>query len=175
MLNVLEKLEAITTFVFDMDGVLTDGSLIILSGNEYVRTMDIKDGYALQLAVKKGYRVVVISGSESKACAERLRYLGIEDIYMKVKDKEELLAQYILHHGIGWEQILYMGDDIPDREVMRRCGVACAPADAATDILAIADYITRAPGGKGAVREVLEKVLRLQRRWVVHATDAASQ
>ncbi len=173
-MNLLEQFKQIKAFVFDMDGVLTDGSLLILPGQEFVRTMDIKDGYALQHAVKKGYHVIVISGSFSKACAERFEYLGIRNVYMKVKDKEEILAQYILAHHLHWEEVLFMGDDIPDLEVMKQVGLPCCPADAVHEIKAVSKFISSKNGGKGCVREVIEKVLRLNDDWVTVATDTAA-
>jgi 3-deoxy-D-manno-octulosonate 8-phosphate phosphatase (KDO 8-P phosphatase) len=173
-MNLLERFSQIKTFVFDMDGVLTDGSLIILPGNEYIRTMNIKDGYALQLAVKKGYNVVVISGSISKPSAERLEYLGVRNVFMKVKDKEEVLAQFLLSNHLKWEETLFMGDDIPDLEVMKLVGLAACPADAVTEIKAISTFISSINGGKGCVREVIEKVLKLKNDWVVDAKGVSA-
>ncbi len=164
-MNLLEQFKQIKTFVFDLDGVLTDGSLMILPGNEFVRTMNIKDGYAVQLAVKKGYHVLVISGSVSKPCAERLEYLGVKNVYMKVKDKEDVLAQFLLAHQLKWEETLFMGDDIPDLEVMKKVGLAACPADAVAEIKAVSKFISAVPGGKGCVREVIEKVMKLNDRW----------
>lgn len=164
-MNLLEQFKKIKTFVFDLDGVLTDGSLMILPGNEFVRTMNIKDGYAIQLAVKKGYHVIVISGSVSKPCAERLEYLGVKNVYMKVKDKEDVLAQYLLAHQLQWEETLFMGDDLPDLEVMKQVGLAACPADAVAEIKAISKFISAIPGGKGCAREVIEKVLKLNDHW----------
>ncbi len=173
-MNLLERFSQIKTFVFDMDGVLTDGSLIILPGNEYIRTMNIKDGYALQLAVKKGYNVVVISGSISKPSAERLEYLGVRNVFMKVKDKEEVLAQFLLSNHLKWEETLFMGDDIPDLEVMKLVGLAACPADAVPEVKAISTFISSINGGKGCVREVIEKVLKLKNDWVVDAKGVSA-
>lgn len=173
-MNLLERFQQINTFVFDMDGVLTDGSLIVLPGNEYVRTMNIKDGYALQLAVRKGYNVVVISGSVSKPCAERLEYLGVRNVFMKVKDKEEVLAQFLLANHLKWEETLFMGDDIPDMEVMKLVGLAACPSDAVPEIRAVSTFISTIPGGKGCVREVIEKVLKLNDDWAIDAQRVSS-
>lgn len=173
-MNLLEQFQKVKAFVFDLDGVLTDGSLIILPGQEFVRTMDIKDGYALQHAVKKGYHVVIISGSVSKPCAERLEYLGIRNVFMKVKDKEEVLAQYILANNLTWDEVLFMGDDIPDLEVMKQVGLSCCPLDAVAEIKAVSNFISTKNGGKGCVREVIEKVLKLNNDWVVSSTDTAA-
>ena len=164
-MNLIEQFKQIKTFVFDLDGVLTDGSLLILPGNEFIRTMNIKDGYAIQLAVKKGYQVVIISGSVSKPCAERLDYLGVKNVFMKVKDKEEVLAQFLLANNLKWEETLFMGDDIPDLEVMKVVGLAACPADAVPEIKAVSGFISTAGGGKGCAREVIEKVLKLNDHW----------
>lgn len=173
-MNLLQQFQQIKTFVFDMDGVLTDGSLLILANNEFVRTMDIKDGYALQHAVKKGYHVVVISGSISKPCAERFEYLGIRNVFMKVKDKEDVLAQFVLANNLKWEEVLFMGDDLPDLNVMKQVGLPCCPADAVSEIKTVSKFISLKNGGKGCVREVIEKVLRLNDDWVAASTEIAS-
>lgn len=173
-MNLLEQFKQISTFVFDLDGVLTDGSLLILNGNDFLRTMNIKDGYAIQLAVKKGYQVVVISGSVSKPCADRLEYLGVKNVFMKVKDKEEVLAQFLLVNNLKWETCLYMGDDVPDLEVMKMVGLAACPADAVPEIKSVSKFISSVNGGKGCVREVIEKVLRLNDHWMQGSTNTAS-
>lgn len=157
-----------------MDGVLTDGTLLILPDGEHARTMHIKDGYALQLAVKAGYHVVVISGSYSKPCTERLAYLGIQDVFMKVKNKEDVLAQYMLNHQLQAHEVLFMGDDIPDHAVMQLCSLPCCPADAVPEIKAIARYISPFKGGYGCVRDVIEKVMRVQKTWLADHTGIAS-
>lgn len=175
MSDVLKKFEQINTLVFDMDGVLTDGSLLIMPGGSFLRTMDIKDGYALQLAIKKGFRVLVISGSTSDACIERLNYLGIVEVFMKVPDKLAMLQNYLQVYQLSPDQVLYMGDDIPDLAAMQYAGLACAPCDAVSDVLAAADYITLAPGGKGAAREVIEKLMRLKDCWDTDAAAIASK
>lgn len=173
-MNLIEKFKQIKTFVFDLDGVLTDGSLLIFPGNEYLRTMNIKDGYAIQLAVKKGYQVAVISGSVSKPCAERLEYLGVKNVFMKIKNKEEVLAQFLLANNLKWEETLFMGDDIPDLDVMTLVGISACPADAASEIKTVSTYISAMNGGKGCVREVIEKVLRLNDDWVQSSGNTAA-
>ncbi len=173
-MSLLDQFRKIKAFVFDLDGVLTDGTLQIFPNREFIRTMDIKDGYALQLAVKKGYHMLVISGSVSKPCAERLEYLGIKHVFMKVSDKEDVLAQYVLANQLKWEEVLYMGDDLPDLNVMKLVGLACCPSDAVPEIQQIAQYISPYPGGKGCAREVIEKVLRLNNDWPVGSNEVSS-
>jgi 3-deoxy-D-manno-octulosonate 8-phosphate phosphatase (KDO 8-P phosphatase) len=164
-MNVLEKFIPVDTLVFDMDGVLTDGSLLVMPDGEWVRKMNIKDGYALQLAVRCGYRIVVITGSYSAPVEQRLYKLGISMVYQRVADKLSLLKELMLEHQLAPRQVLYIGDDIPDLEVMRYCGLSCCPANAARDILAMADYISPVNGGEGCVRDVIEKLMRVQGKW----------
>lgn len=171
-MSILDQFKQITTFVFDMDGVLTDGTVYVLDSGQY-RRMNIKDGFALQLAIKKGYRVAVISGSVSDPAVVRLQKLGIRDIFMGVKDKKAHLQTYMQQHHLQRAEVLMMGDDIPDYEVMQTVGMACAPADAAMEIRELAHYISGAPGGMGCVRDVIEKVLKLNDHWDLH-TDTAS-
>lgn len=169
-MNLLERFASITTFVFDMDGVLTDGSVWVFPGNELIRRMDIKDGYALQLAVKKGYRVAVITGSHSLPLQERLAALGVTDVFQQVGNKAEQLGAYITQHKLRKEEVLYMGDDIPDLEVMQAAGLACCPADAVTEIKNIAHYISPRSGGRGCARDVIEKVLKINGHWEADTT-----
>jgi len=164
-MNVLALFKKVKLFVFDIDGVLTDGSLLLLDNGEMARTMNIKDGYGLQLAVKKGYDVLIISGGNSLAVKTRLEKLGVKDIFLSVKNKNEILSKYISEKDYHVEQVLYMGDDVPDVLVMQTVGVACAPSDAVEEIKATAHYISPIPGGKGCVRDVIEKVLKLNDDW----------
>ena len=173
-MSLLDKFKQITTFVFDVDGVLTDGTLFVFDNGQFVRRMNIKDGFALQLAVKKGYRVAIISGGSSDAVTERLNRLGINDVFMQVTDKNKRLAEYVQQHKLSRNEVLFMGDDIPDYEVMKQVGMPCAPADAVSEIKQIATYISLAPGGQGCVRDVIEKVLKLNDHWELH-TDVASK
>ena len=164
-MNILPAFKDIRLFVLDVDGVLTDGSLILMDNGEMARKMNIKDGYALQLAVKKGYDVLVISGGSSEAVRIRLERLGIKHIHLNVKNKKELLLKYASEHNVTWPEVLYMGDDIPDYGAMLHVGLACAPADAAPEIRHIAAYISSFNGGQGCVRDVIEKVLKLNGHW----------
>ncbi len=164
-MSVLEKFKSIRTFVFDVDGVMTDGAVLVYETGEQVRRMSTRDGYSLQLAVKKGYRVVVISGGSSEGVRKRLEYLGIKDIYLQVHDKVKVLDEYAKEHDLDEKDMLYMGDDIPDYTAMLHVGLACAPADAAPEIRHMAAYISSFNGGQGCVRDVIEKVLKLNGHW----------
>ena len=165
MQNFKEKLQHIKCFIFDVDGVLTNGNLLIMPDGELLRAMNIKDGYALQLAVKKGYYVAVISGGKSEGVPKRLQKLGVTDVYMQAKNKMEIYISLKLRHGITDSQVLYMGDDIPDLEIMNVAGVPVCPADACTEVTQAAIYRSLFKGGEGCVRDVIEQVLRLHNKW----------
>ncbi len=172
-MNSLEKFKPITTFIFDVDGVLTDGTLLILNDGQMARRMNIKDGYALQLAVKKRYHVVIISGGNSEAVKERLNKLGVRNAFFSVENKKEKLMEFVTQHQLKWEQVLFMGDDIPDYVSMQMVGLACCPADAATEIKQISQYISPLNGGYGCARDVIEKVLKLNGHWDLNTSLAA--
>ena len=163
---MLTSFKNINTFVFDIDGVLTDGSLLITETGAMLRKMHVKDGYALQLAIKRGYTVIVISGGNSPESKLRLNKLGVERVYMQVEDKLKKILQLASELKLEKENILYMGDDIPDLDVMQYCGLACCPADAVAEIKRISKYISPIEGGAGCVRDVIEKVLKLQNQWL---------
>ena len=166
MTNYKERLHKINTFIFDYDGVLSDGSIITLDDGEAYRTTNVKDGYALQLARKKGYRIAIISGARADCMVHRLKSLLITDIFLGVEDKLKEFHSYIEANGITPEEVLFMGDDIPDYEIMLKAGVAACPADAAEEIRNVAHYISHAGGGKGCVRDVIEQVLKVQNHWM---------
>ena len=160
-----EYLEHITTFVFDVDGVLTDGTVSVLTNGEMLRTMNVKDGYAIKAAVDKGYNMCIISGGKNEGVRLRLEGLGIKDIYLGAKNKIEQLDDYFTKNDIKPENVLYMGDDIPDYPVMKGIGLPCCPQDAVQEIKTISKYISHKKGGKGAVRDVIEQVLKVQGKW----------
>lgn len=163
--NVQAKLRKVTTFLFDVDGVLTDGSVITLPDGDQVRRMNIKDGYALQHAVKKGYHIVIISGGTSESVRMRLNGLGIQDVYLGSKNKIKVFEEVQKKYHLKLEEILYMGDDIPDYKLMSMVGFAACPKDAANEIKAISQYISPYKGGEGCVRELIEQVLKLRGHW----------
>ncbi|QIX62138.1 3-deoxy-D-manno-octulosonate 8-phosphate phosphatase [Hymenobacter lutimineralis] len=158
-------LSAIKAFILDVDGVLTDGTLLALNSGEQARTFHIRDGYAIRHALRKGYRIVIISGRQEEGVRRRLESLDVQDIYLGVDDKMVIFNKYINLHRLDPATIAYMGDDMPDVEVMRRCGLAACPADAADDVRAISAFVASLPGGKGAVRELLEATMKQQGTW----------
>lgn len=155
----------ITTFIFDVDGVLTDGMVHPFADGEFARVFNIKDGYAIEKALKAGYHVGIISGGFEKGVKNRLEFLSIPDIYLGIKEKLPIYNQYLKEKNIDASQVLYMGDDMPDFEVMKLSGIGACPADAAIDILSIADYISPKCGGQGAVRDVIEQTMKAQNTW----------
>lgn len=165
MSNVLELFKKITTFIFDVDGVLTDGTVLVLDGGLQARRMNIKDGFALQMAIKNGYRMLVISGGNSPQVIQRLDKLGVTDVHMSVLDKKAFVADYMNKNMLPKEQVLYMGDDLPDLPVMTIVGLPCCPADAVQEIKQAVQYISHLSGGAACVRDVIEKVLKLNDQW----------
>ena len=164
-MNILAPLSTIKVFVFDIDGVLTNGQLLLQEDGSMLRSMNIKDGYALQLAVKNGYEIVVISGGKSSAAKIRLERLGLKDVFIAVENKPALLHDLVKERNWCFEELLYMGDDVPDLEVMQLCGFKACPKDAVSEVKNIADYISPVCGGQGCVRDVIEKTMKVQGKW----------
>ena len=164
-MNVLELFQPVKAFVFDVDGVLTDATVQVTEAGDMLRTMSIRDGYALQLAVKKGYNVWVISGGKSEGVRIRLNRLGITEVHLDVRNKTTVLNKLVEDSGSNFANLLYMGDDIPDYAVMQLCGLPCCPSDAVPEVKQVSKYISPLAGGKGCVREVIEKVLKLNGDW----------
>ncbi len=161
-----EYLQHITTFIFDVDGVLTDGTVLIHTDGSLLRTMNIKDGYALKTAVQQGYNVCIISGGKNEGVRKRLSNLGITDIYLGAHHKVEQLDEYMDIYDIKVENVLYMGDDIPDLPVMEMVGLPTCPQDAVAEVKEVSKYVSFKKGGKGCVRDVIEQVLKVQGKWI---------
>ncbi len=166
-MNLLELFKPIKTFVFDIDGVLAIDTMIVMPDGELIRSMNSKDGYAMQLAIKKGYNIIIITGGNSEAVKQRLIKLGVKDVFLGVHNKEKLLQEYAEQQSLLLSQMLYMGDDIPDYMAMQLVSLPCCPADAVPEIKQISKYISPFTGGYGCGRDVLEKVLKLNGHWDV--------
>lgn len=166
MSNFKEELVKIKAFVFDIDGVLSLQTINLNSFGVPSRTVNLRDGYALQLAVKKGYHVAVISGCNSREYSKRLKLLGISDIYLNSRTKTDHFISFMKKYGLNKQEVLYMGDDIPDLEVMRLSGIPVCPSDSDSEIKQIALYISDKRGGEGCVRDVIEQVMRLHNKWM---------
>ncbi len=166
MTNFKEDLARVKAFVFDIDGVLSLQTINLNAFGIPNRTVNLRDGYALQLAIKKGYHIGIITGSNSKDYQKRLKMLGIKDVYLNSRSKMEHFNDFIKKHCLNSSEVLFMGDDIPDFEVMKHAGVAVCPSDADSEIKQISSYISDKKGGEGCVRDVIEQVLRLHNKWM---------
>lgn len=160
-----QLLPKINTLIFDVDGVLTNGMVTIMPDGELIRHMNIKDGYALKAAVDKGLNVCIISGGKNEGVRTRLANLGIKDIYLGAHDKIKQYNELVKKYDLKSENILYMGDDIPDYPVMELVGLPSCPNDAAPEIQGISKYISYKKGGEGCVRDIIEQILRVQGKW----------
>ncbi len=166
MSNYKALLTGVNTFMFDYDGVMTDGRVILQHDDPPLRTANVRDGYVLQLAVKMGYNVVVISGGFSRSMDNRFDTLNIKDAFTGVKNKVEVFEKYIKEKNIDPKNVVYMGDDIPDIPVMKRVGVPVSPADAAEEVKEVSIYISDKKGGEGCVRDIIEQVMKVQGKWM---------
>jgi len=164
MRNYKELLKNITTLIFDYDGVLTDCKVYLIN-NDFARTANVRDGYAMQLARKKGYRIAIISGGKSESMELRMNALNVSDVFLGVSDKLSFFRQYLKENNIPCENVLFMGDDIPDYQVMLEAGLPVCPADAVEEIKSVSAYISHKAGGEGCARDVIEQVLKAQGNW----------
>jgi 3-deoxy-D-manno-octulosonate 8-phosphate phosphatase (KDO 8-P phosphatase) len=163
--ELFDRIKRIRAFVFGVDGVLTDGNLLLLDNGEWLRQMNAKDGYALKYASENRYRIGVISSSGSDAIVARLTALEVRNIYLNVEGKQAAYERFVLEHELHIDETLYMGDDIPDLACMKIAGLAACPADAVPEVRQAAQYVAQAAGGHGCVREVIELVMRTHETW----------
>ena len=161
----LSKLKNCKAIVMDVDGVLTDGSLIVQEDGAELRTMNSRDGYAIQLAAKKGIELCVITGGNSEGIKIRLHKLGVQSIYAGVQNKKDIFLTWLQQKNFKIEEVVYIGDDMMDIEVMKLAGIKCCPLDACNEIISICEYISPIEGGRGCVRDVIEKMLKLKGAW----------
>lgn len=166
MPEIKKLLRTVKAFAFDVDGVFTNGAVMLHPGGEFIRMMNIKDGFAVQHAVKMGYPIAIITGGFSKMVRKRFTGLGVKDIYMKSANKNAAFDSFLAKHQLVPAEVLYMGDDLPDYEVMKRSGFPVCPADAAEEIKQLSIYISHIKGGEGCVRDIIEQVMRLQGKWM---------
>ena len=164
--NYKSILKNIKTLIFDVDGVFTDNRVILFPGMEPVRTFSARDGYAIQYAMKKGLQLAIITGGKSESVLDRLQESGIEHVYTSIKNKEKKLDEFIAETNSDPENILYMGDDIPDLRVMLKVGLACCPQDAVNEVKNICNYVSPIKGGQGCVRDIIEQTLKVQGKWM---------
>jgi len=167
MSNYKLLLKQIKCLAFDVDGVFTDGQVYLFPGNEFVRSVNIKDGYAVQHCIKMGFPIAIITGGNSDEVRKRFEYLGVTDIYMRSSSKIGDYEDFRMKYGFDHSEILFMGDDLPDYEIMKLVGLPACPADAAHEIREISKYISDKKGGEGCARDVIEQVLRIHDKWLV--------
>lgn len=165
--NFKEKLARVEALVLDVDGVLTDGSIIPLLGGDFIRVYNAKDGYALSYAIKHGFHVCVISGGYGPTLVSRMERLGVKHLYTNCMDKIKALHEFCGNVGVDLRNVIYMGDDIPDLECMREVGIPVCPADAASEIVEVSCYVSQFAGGRGCVRDIVEQVLRAKGQWAL--------
>jgi len=165
-MNILVKFRDIDTLIFDVDGVFTNSNLLITESGELLRTMNTRDGYAVKKALEAGLKVAIITGGSSIGVTSRLKGLGVVDIYSGIQHKIDAFDEYILTYDLQKSRTLYMGDDLPDQEVMMQVGMPVCPSDAVSEIKAISQYVSPFKGGYGCVRDVIEKVLKLRGEWI---------
>ena len=167
-----EKLKDIRAFVFDVDGVFTDGSVYLLPGENMCRVMNVLDGYAVVKAIKNNYKIGVITGGNDEQVRHRINYLGISDYYAKSSNKRIDFEDFKLKYNLKNEEILMMGDDLPDMEIMKMAGISACPKNSVPEVKEISDYISSIEGGKGAVRDVIEQVMKVQGKWIEDNTQS---
>jgi 3-deoxy-D-manno-octulosonate 8-phosphate phosphatase (KDO 8-P phosphatase) len=165
--NYKERLAGITTFIFDVDGVFTSGEIYFHLDDVTIRSLNAKDGYALESAVKKGFRVAAITRGDSQLVKSTFAKVGVQDVFLGIMNKGKVFDEYLKTHKLANEEVLYMGDDIPDYDCVKNAGIGTSPRDAVKEIREIADYVSTFDGGKGAVRDVVEQTMRVQGKWFV--------
>lgn len=165
-MDVFEKLQKIRTMIFDVDGVFTDGTMLVDENGRLLRFMDAKDGYAVKWAVKNGYRIVIITGGDSNGVMIRFRNLGVDDVFLEAHDKVEVYNQFVKDNNIPHETVMYMGDDFLDMKLMKNVFLPACPSDACHELMEVAEFISSKGGGKGCVREIIEKVMDSQGKWI---------
>lgn len=163
--NFKEDIACVKAFVFDVDGVMTDGGIIPTPDGDFIRRYYAKDGYAMAYAIREGYKICVISGGRGEMLRRRLEMLGVERMYLNCMDKITAIKEFMSDNGLAAEEVIYMGDDIPDLECMRVVGIPVCPADACMEVIEASRYVSEYNGGYGAVRDIVEQVLRVQGRW----------
>ncbi|MBF25467.1 MAG: 3-deoxy-D-manno-octulosonate 8-phosphate phosphatase [Flavobacteriales bacterium] len=160
-----KDLKQIKAFVFDVDGVLTNGNLYVFPGGKFIRKMNAKDGYALKLAIQKGYKVGIITGGRDEEIKLRFEQLGVHEVYLNANDKLPKLIDFMKKNNLKQDQILYMGDDIPDIEVLKYAYVSCCPKNAVNEVKNICNYISSKNGGEGCVRDIIEQTMKVNKKW----------
>ena len=163
--NFKEDVEKVKAFVFDVDGVFTDGGIGVDPNGEFIRKYNVKDGFAVKTAVDKGYPVAIISGGRGRSITERFEAMGVKDIYTGTFEKLDAMKKFMSKYGLEFSDLLYMGDDIPDIEAMINVGMPVCPKDASSEVVTVSRYVSGFAGGEGCVRDIVEQVLRSHNNW----------
>jgi 3-deoxy-D-manno-octulosonate 8-phosphate phosphatase (KDO 8-P phosphatase) len=163
--NYKQRLANITTLIFDVDGVFTNGEIYFHSNGETIRSLNSKDGYAIMTAIEKGFKIAVITRGDSQIVQELFNKIGIKDVFLGVLNKGEVFDAFLINNNLSADEVVYMGDDLPDYDCVKNAGVGVCPRDAVKEIREIADYVSIYDGGKGAVREIIEQIMRIQDKW----------
>lgn len=166
LIHLFDKFGAVRAFVLDVDGVLTDNSVHVTESGEQLRRMNIRDGLGMKIALRNGFPVCIITGGRSQGVIKRLAALGVEHVYSGVEDKWPVFLQFLSTFNLKASEVCYMGDDLPDLQILKKVGLSVCPADAVSEIRTIVDYISPYIGGSGCVRDVVEKVLKTQDKWI---------
>ena len=174
MRNFKEDIALVKAFAFDVDGVFTDGSLSVGLDTDFIRTYYARDGFAVVTAIKRGYKVAIITGGRGESISRRFGLMGVEDIYLGCNEKLPAIADFMQKHNLSPEEVMYVGDDIPDVAPMKVVGMPVCPKDAAVEVKAISRYVSGFPGGRGCVRDVVEQVLRARDDWFDGTADVPS-
>jgi 3-deoxy-D-manno-octulosonate 8-phosphate phosphatase (KDO 8-P phosphatase) len=170
--NFKEDIARVEAIVLDVDGVMTDGGIIPTPDGDFIRRYNAKDGYAIASALREGFKVCVISGGRGRMLENRLTMLGVTRMYLNCMDKTQAINEFIADYNLNPEDMIYMGDDIPDLECMRLVGIPVCPADACSEVVEASRYVSEFKGGRGAVRDIIEQVLRSQEKWALHTKGA---
>lgn len=170
--NPLGYFREINTFIFDVDGVMTDGKLLVTEGGEFLRAFNAKDGYAIRRALEENYNVCVITGGRGNSIEYRMKKLGVSELYVSADPKLPVYERYLSSKGLQHLKVLYMGDDLNDFEIMEKVGLPCCPADACPEIMSLCHYVSPFKGGEGCVRDVIEKVMKIHGKWMNHITTS---
>jgi 3-deoxy-D-manno-octulosonate 8-phosphate phosphatase (KDO 8-P phosphatase) len=165
LVHLFDKMQAVKAFVFDVDGVFTNNDLLVTEAGELLRTMSVRDGQAVKWAIRAGYPIGIITGGRSEGAKKRFTDLGIEEYYSGIHDKWEAFQSFLRRTDTLVSEICYMGDDLPDLPVLRKVVLSACPSDAVPDVLGVCDYVSPLSGGRGCVRDIIEKVMKLQQKW----------
>jgi len=166
LVHLFDKLKAVRAFVFDVDGVFTDNRILITESGEFLRSMNVRDGMVVKMAIQAGFQIGIITGGTSEGVKKRFTLLGVTEYYSGMGEKWPAMQAFLQRTGLPPTAVCYMGDDLPDVSVLRKIGLSCCPADAIPEVIAVCDYVSPLPGGAGCVRDVLEKAMKLQDKWV---------